>query len=490
LPSRLFVLCCLHIVFRSGSAFCLLNSNNKKSTATSAMLKLTWSSLRSARRFSFESFPSRMVTMATTVTNGGGYRSYCKVVAEQIVNLKRLLGTPELMDHLESLAQSNPGIENFLPLYEALYDFSIDNFQLESLSELLSNHNVLVCSPTGSGKTLIGELAIYCSIMKQQQLIYTTPLKALSNQKFHEFSRRFGSDRVGLCTGDVVVNSQAPIVVMTTEVFRNQLYSSGDRYSTGFENVFTVVLDEFHFMNDPERGTVWEESIISCPSTLNVLALSATIGNAPELCAWMTASHKFTSLVTSVTRPVPLHYWCASSAKQEMKSFFVDKNMGPGSISDTANKDNKKKWKLNSQIACDDELHAPAGHNLKHRRSPQRSFPRYADVVLDLHRHDRLNAIFFMFSRQRCESAAIQLCSSRLKLISLEDINRINHAITCFIQRHPTIPISPQSIRMLHAGIAVHHAGLLSQWRQLIEELFAANLVKVLFATETLAAGK
>src|SRR5262249_33510078 len=144
--------------------------------------------------------------------------------------------------------------------------------------------NVLVCTPTGSGKTVVGELAIYYALMKGRRLIYTTPLKALSNQKYLDFCKRYGEHRVGLHTGDTKFNSLAQIVVMTTEIFRNSIYS---REPGVVSDTFAVCFDEFHYMNDAERGTVWEESIIACPSDVRIIALSATMGNVASIRDWI-----------------------------------------------------------------------------------------------------------------------------------------------------------------------------------------------------------
>ena len=173
--------------------------------------------------------------------------------------LVSLQGTPELVDRLENLVAHHPGIENNINLYRMLYPFPLDDFQEEGL-QCLQGNNVLVTTPTGSGKTVVGELAIYFALMMGLRVAYTTPLKALSNQKFSDFKNKYGGDRVGLLTGDIAINRGAPITVMTTEVFRNMIYDANSDLQ--LSNLFMVCFDEFHYMNDPDRGTVWEEKAL------------------------------------------------------------------------------------------------------------------------------------------------------------------------------------------------------------------------------------
>lgn len=173
---------------------------------------------------------------------------------------------------------------------------------------------------------MVGELAIYFALMMGLKVAYTTPLKALSNQKYQDFKNRYGADRVGLLTGDIAINRGAAITIMTTEVFRNMIYDSDS--SNQLNNLFMVCFDEFHFMNDPDRGTVWEESVISCPPSVRILALSATMGNVEEIRGWISSIHGPTDLILSNHRPVPLRYLFA--LKQGLMPLFRDPNAGPG----------------------------------------------------------------------------------------------------------------------------------------------------------------
>jgi len=175
---------------------------------------------------------------------------------------------------------------------KTLFPFELDDFQLQAIAALEADKSVVVCAPTGSGKTLIGEYAIHRALATGRRVLYTTPLKALSNQKLRDFRNQFGADRVGLLTGDVSVNREAPILVMTTEIFRNMLYGTPiGEVGTSLTGVEAVVLDECHYMNDRQRGTVWEESIIYCPAGVQLVALSATVANSDQLTDWIDRVH-------------------------------------------------------------------------------------------------------------------------------------------------------------------------------------------------------
>ncbi|MGB3557614.1 MAG: DEAD/DEAH box helicase, partial [Geitlerinemataceae cyanobacterium] len=191
-----------------------------------------------------------------------------------------------------------------------LFPFQLDDFQLDAIAALDAGKSVIVCAPTGSGKTLVGEYAISRALARGGRVFYTTPLKALSNQKLRDFRQQFGEDSVGLLTGDTSVNRDAPILVMTTEIFRNMLYGTPiGEVGTSVKGVEAVVLDECHYMNDRQRGTVWEESIIYCPPEIQLLGLSATIANSAQLTNWIGAVHGSTELIYSEYRPVPLQFY-------------------------------------------------------------------------------------------------------------------------------------------------------------------------------------
>jgi superfamily II RNA helicase len=287
-----------------------------------------------------------------------------------------------------------------------LYSFKLDDFQEQGLASLIAGNNVLVATPTGSGKTLVGELAIYFALMMGLRVAYTTPLKALSNQKFQDFTARYGGDRVGLLTGDIAINRGAPILIMTTEVFRNMIY---DRDSENqLSNLFMVCFDEFHFMNDPDRGTVWEESVISCPPSVRILALSATMGNVHEVKGWITSIHGPTELVQSDHRPVPLRYLFAM--KQGLMPLFRDPNAGPGGRTgivksggklDPGSTINPAIIKIEEQALKNVQMKMTrSGKPVKAAKlNPQSMIPKYSDLAEEMHSLKLLPAIVFIFSR-------------------------------------------------------------------------------------------
>eukprot|EP01035_Chromulina_nebulosa_P019087 gene19087-24915_t len=371
-----------------------------------------------------------------------------------------------------------------------------NSFQTDGLSSLMSGNNVMVSTPTGSGKTIVGELAIYFALMMGLRVAYTTPLKALSNQKYQDFKTRFGGDRVGLLTGDIAINRGAPITIMTTEVFRNIVYDTDS--SSQLSNLFMVCFDEFHFMNDPDRGTVWEESVISCPPSVKILALSATMGNVDEIKGWISSIHGPTDLILSSHRPVPLRYLFAM--KQGLMPLFRDPNAGPGSMNgiskaqgklDAGSVINPSIIKLEEQLLRKgQQRQTRSGRPLKDVKvNPNAMIPKYSDIAEKLQKLKLLPAIIFIFSRVGCEDSAKSLLQSGLKLLNDNEIQYVTQAVIAFTKINPEIPINKQSIQMLRAGVGVHHAGLIPVWKAFIEDLFNANKIKVLFATETLAAG-
>ncbi len=340
-----------------------------------------------------------------------------------------------------------------------LFPFELDPFQLEAIDHLNQNRSVVVCAPTGSGKTLIGEYAIHRAIAQGKRVFYTTPLKALSNQKLRDFRRIFGKERVGLLTGDVTVQREAPVIVMTTEIFRNMLYGTPiGEVGVSLADVQTVVLDECHYMNDRQRGTVWEESIIYCPKEVQLVALSATVANSQQLTDWIGIVHGPTALVYSDFRPVPLEYY-----------FCMSRGMFP--LLDE-NKD-----KINPKLK--------AHYRLKPGKKPPEP-PSMMAVISYLKERQMLPAIYFIFSRRGCDSAVEQL--TPISLVDREEAKRLKEEIDRFLAKSPELSHSPQ-LAPLYRGVAAHHAGILPLWKTLIEELFQQGLIKVVFATETLAAG-
>lgn len=344
---------------------------------------------------------------------------------------------------------------------KTIFPFELDRFQLEAIAALNGGRSVVVCAPTGSGKTLIGEYAIYRALARGKRVFYTTPLKALSNQKLRDFREQFGSDTVGLLTGDASINREAPVLVMTTEIFRNMLYGTPiGEVGTSLVDVEAVVLDECHYMNDRQRGTVWEESIIYCPSEIQLVALSATIANSDQLTDWINQVHGPTELIYSDFRPVPLDF-----------HFGNPKGIFP--LLDN------KSGKLNPRLK-------PKPGSRDRKGGPRPEAPSISYTVSQLSARDMLPAIYFIFSRRGCDKAVEEM--GAMSLVNEAEAAQLRWQIDEFLQRNPEAGRSGQ-IQPLYRGIAAHHAGILPAWKGLVEELFQQGLIKVVFATETLAAG-
>ncbi|MCR5660696.1 MAG: DEAD/DEAH box helicase, partial [bacterium] len=352
------------------------------------------------------------------------------------------------------------------PNLEEMFPFQLDDFQLEAINAVENGHNCIVCAPTGSGKTVIAEYAVKRALLHKKRCFYTTPLKALSNQKFGDLSRTYGEDNVGLLTGDVSVNRNASIVVMTTEVYRNMLYGTilGDVRSN-LDHVESVVVDECHYMNDPDRGTVWEELVIYSPKDVQLIALSATVANADEMAEWLRKVHGETELIQSSYRPVPL-----------VHHYYYD-----GKLYDLLKTNGRINPKLKKMVrTLDPEKKRMPG-------DPPVPKPDYPEKVVEaLDKAGILPAIYFLFSRKKCDEAAIH-CENAVKLPEKKRI-ALNKAIDEALEESPSLRDNAQ-LSCLRKGVAAHHAGLLPRWKALVENLFQQGLIQVVFATETLAAG-
>ncbi|WP_204104653.1 MULTISPECIES: DEAD/DEAH box helicase [Spirulina sp. CCY15215] len=357
---------------------------------------------------------------------------------------------------ISKITTSKPSLE-----LEKLFPFKLDQFQQQAIAALNSGKSVVVCVPTGSGKTLIGEYAIYRALSRGKRVFYTTPLKALSNQKFRDFRQQFGEENVGLLTGDASYNREATVLVMTTEIFRNMLYGTPiGQVGTSLTDVEAVVLDECHYMNDSQRGTVWEESIIYCPPQVQIAALSATVANADQLTDWIGQVHGETVLIHSTFRPIPLEF-----------NFSTLKGLFPLL--------NEKQDAVNRRLL-------PQGRRNPKQRLRKEDCPPIIQVVKQLEQKDMLPAIYFIFSRRGCDNAAEQLPG--FNLVNPGEARELKQRIEEFLAWNPSAARSGQ-VEPLHRGIAAHHAGILPAWKGFVEELFQAGLIKVVFATETLAAG-
>lgn len=357
---------------------------------------------------------------------------------------------------------------------EQWFSFPLDDFQLAAIEAIERRESVLVAAPTGSGKTVIAEAAIHIALAAGKRIFYTTPLKALSNQKFHDCQKIFGVSRVGLLTGDVTIQRDADILVLTTEIYRNMLYADSVDIS---DSVFAVVFDEFHFMNDPERGTVWEEAVIASPKDIILVALSATMSNAAQLKDWLSCVHRKTSLFETHIRPVPLHFqFCNHRGLQDILDLLKKDENGIPKVSRALLLDIKQRGQV------DKRRHS----TLRSRQSPSMHF-----LVGILSRRKMLPCILFVFSRVGCDKAAEELgVKLGFRLVNRREQGLLQSRISQFVEDFPEIAAQQKErLSLLQQGISVHHAGLLPVWKNFIEELFIDGLIKVIFATETLAAG-
>ncbi len=375
------------------------------------------------------------------------------------------------------IKRETPAFDDFVNLLK----YPLDPFQEQACRELAAGKSVLVAAPTGAGKTVIGEFAIHLAISKQLKVFYTTPIKALSNQKYAELVARYGSERVGLLTGDTNQNGDAQIVVMTTEVLRNMIYANSDSLiSLGF-----VVMDEVHYLADRFRGAVWEEVILHLPRDVKIVSLSATVSNAEEFGAWLDEVRGETSIIVSEIRPVPL-----------VQHVLFGDELLP--LFDQDGKGNRVNPELVHKHAT--KLKQP-GHKPTRGRRGWGDRPELArierlskpEVVEILEEEDLLPAIFFVFSRAGCESAVKACISGGIRLTTTEEKQEIRRVV-----EEKTYSIADEDLNTLgyfewlaalERGVAAHHAGMLPAFKEVVEELFLRKLVRVVFATETLALG-
>ena len=359
--------------------------------------------------------------------------------------------------------------------FRALYDFDFDPFQIIACGALTGGDGVLVAAPTGSGKTVVGEYAVHLALRQGRKCFYTTPIKALSNQKYNDLVRRYDSDTVGLLTGDNSVNGNAPVVVMTTEVLRNMLYAG----SPTLRGLGYVVLDEVHYLADRARGAVWEEVIIHLPESVRVVALSATVSNAEEFGDWLSQVRGGTEVVVDEHRPVPL--WQHMLVGRRLYDLFTD---------DEHHQVNPELIRL----AHRDAIRTPSSRPGRGGHRPRRSAPPYRPEVIDrLDAAGLLPAITFIFSRAGCDAAVQQCLAAGLRLTTPDEAEHIES-----VAQRRTADIPDEDLHVLgyhdwvtglRRGIAAHHAGLLPAFKEVVEELFTAGLVRAVFATETLALG-
>jgi len=380
-----------------------------------------------------------------------------------------------------------------LSAFAELYPFGLDEFQARACRELEDGRGVLVAAPTGSGKTVVGEFAVHLALEAGRKCFYTTPIKALSNQKYHDLVARYGAERVGLLTGDNTVNGEAPVVVMTTEVLRNMLYA-GSRTLTGLG---FVVMDEVHYLADRMRGAVWEEVIIHLPDSVAVASLSATVSNAEEFGEWLATVRGETATIVEEQRPVPLFQHVMVGKR--MHDLFADtEDLAQAGFAQEGAKVNpqllrvaRDDWAANRMRDRRDKKGQRGRGSRPQGRRPY--LPTRFDVVTRLESEGLLPAIVFIFSRVGCDAAVTQCIDANLRLTTPDE----RDTIYAFVQdrcRH--LPEDDLHVLGYHAfldgltrGVAAHHAGMLPTFKECVEELFLRGLCRVVFATETLALG-
>jgi len=352
------------------------------------------------------------------------------------------------------------------------FDFGFDEFQITACQAVEGGKGVLVAAPTGAGKTVVGEFAAFSAIAQGKKCFYTTPIKALSNQKFQEFVERFGEDRVGLLTGDTNINSEADVLVMTTEVLRNMLYAN----SSTLKNLGSVVMDEVHYLADKSRGAVWEEVLIHLMESVQVISLSATVSNAEEFGEWLGEVRGATEVIVSEVRPIPLYQHVLIGNR------LIDLFNEPGRINPEI---------LGLEREALRKVKAPRGRRDRFGEDDNRlSRP---EIIEKLQRENLLPAITFIFSRMGCDAAVKQCLQAGIKLTTTEERLEIAATAARYTQNLAEEDLEVLGYRdwlvALERGIAAHHAGLLPSFKGAVEDLFKRGLVKAVFATETLALG-
>lgn len=375
------------------------------------------------------------------------------------------------------------------------FDFPFDDFQVQACRAVAAGAGVLVAAPTGAGKTIVGEFAVFLALTTGRKAFYTTPIKALSNQKYADLVARHGADKVGLLTGDASINGEAPVVVMTTEVLRNMMYAgSATLGGLGF-----VVMDEVHYLADRFRGAVWEEVIIALPQDVQVVSLSATVSNAEEFGAWLGEVRGDTVVIVEEHRPVPL--WQHMMVGQSLYDLFTDEVSAGAGVADRT----RVSPQLLERIRGGDPAGRDSGRERAHRdgrgqgRRPPRPGGRFgggpsrSEVIDRLNRDGLLPAITFIFSRIGCTSAVRQLLAGGTRLIPPAAGERIRRTVEERIQGLADEDLDVlgywEFVEGLTRGFAAHHAGMLPTFREIVEELFTAGRIRAVFATETLALG-
>ncbi|RYQ36855.1 DEAD/DEAH box helicase [Bifidobacterium pseudolongum] len=380
--------------------------------------------------------------------------------------------------------------------------FELDRFQTDANEALEQGSNVLVAAPTGAGKTVVADFAVYLAQQQNAKAFYTTPIKALSNQKYHDLVALYGPDKVGLLTGDTSINSEADIVVMTTEVLRNMLYE----HSTTLQALRYVVLDEVHYLADRFRGPVWEEVIIHLPQSVRIVGLSATVSNVEDFADWIASVRGETKLVVSEHRPVPLEQYVLIQrdphTEPELFDLYRHDDNGRPTTKLNARLTNRldeymRREQRRRGAERPDKRKGRGRHGRPESRSArqvERYQPKRWAVVDELNFLGMLPAIYFIFSRNGCDEAVDQCLDAGLRLTSDDEALRIRSIVDEMIEGQ----LTHDDLKTLHfarfrhaleEGFAAHHAGMVALFKQIVERLFEEGLIKVVFATETLALG-
>ena len=391
--------------------------------------------------------------------------------------------------------------------FTAALDFPLDEFQLQACAAVEAGQGVLVAAPTGAGKTIVGEFAVHLALATGRKAFYTTPIKALSNQKYHDLVRVHGADKVGLLTGDSSVNGEAPVVVMTTEVLRNMMYAG----SRTLDGLGYVVMDEVHYLADRFRGAVWEEVIIHLPEHVQVVSLSATVSNAEEFGDWLAEVRGNHAVVVSEHRPVPLSQHVLLGTT--LFDLFAGNRVNPDLLAAIRTSEQRGRWDDEPRRGGSGRGGPPTrSHRAGNRRGGGGRGPgggaggagfarggrpgggaTRAEVIDELDRDGLLPAITFIFSRVGCEAAVSQLLGAGTRLIPEREGLRIRRHVEERVDSLADEDLSVLGyfdfVEGLSRGFAAHHAGMLPLFREIVEELFTAARIRAVFATETLALG-
>ncbi|GCE48680.1 RAD3-like DEAD/DEAH box helicase [Thermosporothrix hazakensis] len=430
---------------------------------------------------------------------------------------------------MDEYVETGHGIQDIVKAFAARFPFPLDDFQLESMERLAMDHSVMVAAPTGTGKTMVAEFAIWLAQQRQQRVIYTTPLKALSNQKYRDLREQYGFENVGLVTGDIVERSRASIVIMTTEVYRNMLLEEGgtgtvvpdgERFGpASLQDVGFVVFDELHYLSDLERGPVWEEAIICSPKHVQLVGLSATVSNAQDLANWITRVHRPIDLIIHEQRAVPLEHYYFLDGKlhlvqdadgKRVETFpnvggeaKLARMLGRGRVyvvdddeeaeEEFEQKRGKKRGKhgrneIANELGPTQQEETPP----RKKRIPRpRRAPEPGEVLTALRDAELLPCLYFLPGRRVVEEGAMS--AALHSFTTPEEEEFIREEIGVWLEKLPKEDRKLQQVhtltRLLPRGLAFHHAGLLPGLKVLVETLFAKGYLRAVFATDTLALG-